>query len=535
MRPYADTSTDVTLVCGVQSGKTEWVVVDALAVISFGASYQLVQPKDDLVALFTRTRLLEPISRSHYYNAHVQSAQLNRLFRWKTESGEKGLLRVTFSNREDEMISFPADVAGVDEVDRCDLDNLALLPDRMMGSEYRLNRRSSTPTTVGNDGCKNIWWHYQQTDQMNYFLQCPHCGMFQNIDWLKNIVREVRDQKSGHFKDVVLRDSEWDQRCQRDIYVMCQYCDQPLDRTREGEWHPTRKVPARMWRRGYHMNKLLSPLLVIREMWADYVKAAHNPFEVQRFFNSVLGLPYVGSGTQITEEMLYNCVQNYILQPGADTCKGPCSAGIDVGPEFLDVRISSYPAKGIRRAEYIGKLRSFTDLHGLFERFNVKTAVVDAEPETREALRLQTTAKHTSVYVFHTKDKRGMVLADLLLERVRQERKCTIDRTLMMDCVLATYSSRQQILPKNIRFLSNESYVYEMTNPTRVLEVDDRGQERYVWTSGADHSFLADVYDYCAMLVGNFSGRPQGAVRERVAHGITVHPTDYDKLQSFFS
>jgi len=523
--------------CGVQSGKTEWISCDIFALISMGLSYQLVQPKDDLRVLFHKTRIRDPIKRSPFYDSHVTPD--GAMYTWKNPDGHNGTLRVAFSNREDEFISFPADAVGVDEVDKCDLGNLSLLPDRLMGSPYGpLYRRSSTPTTVGNDQVPNINYYFCQSDKREWYIECESCHTEQSIDWLKNIVDERRDASTGKLLGYSLKDEDWHEDLERDILPICMRCGHPLDRLKEGKWYPTARIPKSAARRGYHLNKLTSPLIRIRDLWEGpegYQASVNNPTKMQRFFNSILGLPFVGAGTQITEDMLRACQGSHYLNPETDTQSRPCSMGVDVGPEWLDVRISSYPVQGkdIRRAEYIGKVRDFDDLHKLVRRFNVRTAVLDAEPETRGALLFQKTA-HCQTYICYTREVKGQTLADFDLEKVKKNMKLTIDRTMFMDHVLATYQMKKQILPTNIQFLSEGMYVAEMTNPTRVLEVDDRGNEKYVWTSGMDHSFMADVYDFCAMLLGNFWQAPMGVASNPRPETMVLRPVESFDIMSVF-
>jgi hypothetical protein len=530
---YADTSVDISLVTGVQSGKTEWDVCDALSLISMGVAYQLVQPKDDLRVLFSRTRIDEPVERSPYYKAHVEC--LGKLYKWKRDKGAPGMLRVVFSNREDEMIAFPADCVGIDEVDKCDINNLALLPDRLLGSAYGLFRRTSTPTTTGNEMVQNIWWHYQQSDMREWFITCPVCGQEQTIDWLSNIVKEDRNKDTGKLVGYCLRDEDWNTELERDISAMCIICSNPLDRLGNGKYYPTAKVPTRNWKRGYHFNKLVSPLVPVSKMWDEYTKSTNNPVMMQRFSNSILGLPYIGAGTKLSQQMLYNCMEDYIVDPISDRNTYPSSMGVDVMPEYLCVRISIYPKPGMktRKLVYAGRLKDFSDLHGLVERFNVRVCVIDAEPEGRESLRFQRESR-CSTYVCYTRDKGSVELKDLELARVKQEKKFTIDRTLMMDAVLASYINYQQILPKNIAFLVEGKFVYEMTNPTRVLEVDSHtGREKFIWTHGADHCFLADVYDYCAGQLGNFHAVLSGLLGGQRPASLCISPLE--SLETFES
>jgi len=508
--------------CGVQSGKTEWMVVDALALVSLGISYQLVQPKDDLRVLFCRTRIDDQLKRCQFYDSHVSS--VGKIYKWIGT----GIFRIVFSNREDEMIAFPADAIGVDEVDRCDLNNLSLLPDRLLGSDFALFRRSSTPTTQGNESIQNISWHYDQGDKRKYFVPCEHCGFKQEIDWFKTIVQEKRDS-SGKLGDYELRDKDWKPELDRDIYPICIQCGLSLNRLAKGTYYPTVETPQVVKRKSYNFGKLLSPLVTMRGLWEDYGLSIHNPFKLQRFFNSILGTSFIGEGTKVTTQMLYSCIRNYILQGNLDKCEFDCSMGVDVGPEWLDVRISSYPYEGqqIRKAVFISKLKTFEELYPLIDRFNVNTCVIDAEPETRQALIFQQGA-NCAVYVCYSREKSGMILSDLLLEKVKLERRMTIDRTLMMDCVLETFIKKEQELPKNIAFLSEQRYVLEMTNPTRVLDVDDKGKEKFVWTRGADHSFMADMYDYCAMILGGLSSRYHHEASSKRVPVVATGKMDWD-------
>lgn len=506
---YADPSTDIVLVCAAQSGKTEWVVVDALALISLGVDYQLVQPKDDLRVLFSRTRIDPQRERCQIYKDNISST--GKLYNWVN-----GTLRIVFSNREDEMIAFPADCVGVDELDRCDLKNISLLPDRMLNSPFRLWRRSSTPTTEGNDSCQNIWWHFMESDQLKYHIPCQHCGFEQELSWLKNFVEERRDEKTGKLLYHRLMDSNWNETKERDILPICTSCGLAMNRLDRGKYYPTVLKPHKVGKRGYHIGKLLNPIIPVREHWSDYLSSVNNPFKLQRFYNSILGLPYVGEGTKITEQMIYSCVQDYVIQTNNDKYPQRTSMGVDVHPEYLDVRVSGYPYKGtrIRKLLFAGKLRTFTQLHDIVERFNVFVCTVDAEPETREALQFQQYA-NCRVYVCHVREKQGQTLSDLLMDKVQQEKRFTIDRTLLMDSVLQTWVQREHEVPKNLAFLCEGKWLMEMINPTRVLEIDEKGREKYVWTHGMDHSFMADVFDFCSMVLGGFDSEDLFKVSEK--------------------
>lgn len=497
---YADPSEKIVLQTGTQTGKTEWVLCDAFALISLGLAVQNVQPKDDARSQFIRTRIYPQMRMSEYYAQHLSTA--GSLADW---SGG-GTLRLTFSNVEDEMIAFPADAVSVDEVDFCNIRNLALLPDRMMGSPYRIERRTSTPTTVGHAGCQNINFHYESSDRKIWLVECPACHTYQPITWEENIVEETRDPKTGGLTGYRLRDDHWHVGLDRDPRVLCKHCAHPINRLGSGVWH--RRNPKASVS-GYNLNKFSSPLISIAEAVHDYSKSQGNPRELQRFANSYSGVPYQGVGDKVTEEMLALCAQDYQMLERNLSCMAerPCSMGIDVGPKWLDVRISDHPFEGVRRALFIGKVK-WHDLVPLIQQFRVRLAVIDEEPERSKSIEFQDQAP-CRVVMCCNRELSGAhnegcqpSLAEVRMKM--SNKRITIDRTVWMDNAQSSYARRNNWIPRNWRTLLDGAYMIEMTTPTRVLEMDDKGVQKYVWTSGRDHSFLADVYDLVATLCGGF-------------------------------
>ena len=502
---YGDPSEQIILQTGAQSGKTEFLVVDAMAVISLGIPYQFVLPKDDIRALFMGTRVKSLKSKSKYYKEHLDTS--GNLISWNGADG--GVLRVTFSNRQDEMLSFPADCIGVDERDVCNLNNIVELNSRQLQSEFRIARHASTPRVPGEE---TINFLYNKSDRKEWHISCPHCETEQQLDWFRNIVEETRDDVTGELQDATLLDSDWTPTCGRDIDALCVSCGKPLDRLGAGRW---KKLNPKSLPSGYHLNKLPSPRVDVQEMYAEYESAKYHPKRMQNFCNSFLGLPYAGSGDKITEDMLDRCATGNPMEPdligslSRDLC--PCSMGIDVGPESLDVRISRYPFDfNGRVAVYIGKVKNFLTIYDLINSYRVSVCVIDAEPETRKTTELQSHFRGRCSVV-RCYERKLLTVTDALEDmearaKAREQGILTIDRTFMMDSVQASYARRQNQIPKNWRYLSNERYLPEMTTPTRVYEVDPNdGRPCYTWTHGNDHSFHADLFDLVASRLGNFT------------------------------
>ena len=498
---YADPAESIVLQTGVQTGKTEWVIVDAFAIIACGLRYQIVQPKDDIRAAFLRDRITGPINQSEYYseNAQIIGSNVN----WG-----RGTLRITFSTVANEMIAFPADAVGVDEVDNCNLENLVLLPDRMLGSMFRFDRRTSTPTVVGHRGNQNINYHYEMSDRKIWLIPCLKCGTEQEITWGRNVVEELRDPGTGILTGYRLMDSDWSEDCGRDVRCFCIKCGDPISRLSMGRWlvrNPKSKSS------GYMMGKLISPLVSVEECYKNYQEAQGNPSALQRFANSIEGRPYQGTGDKITEEILENCaIAPYSISGyNTSTERLPCTMGVDVGGK-LDVRVSDHPAPGVRRARFIGKVE-WRDLPEIVKLFRVMLVVIDEEPERTKALEFQEQMAKVGVQTIlciNRELKTGDTSPDLDdFRKSDAPTKVTIDRTIWMDRVHATYVRRLNWLPRNWRELSNRHYGSEMMTPTRVSEVATDGRERFVWTPGQDHSYLADTYDLVASTIADLGGR----------------------------
>ncbi|WKS80408.1 phage terminase large subunit family protein [Edwardsiella tarda] len=140
---------------------------------------------------------------------------------------------------------------------------------------------SSTPLEPDDLICQQ----YQQSDQRKFFIKCPHCDhehelVFENIkfEW----VIDEHSRRSLPDPDTAK--------------LVCQSCEKEITEAQRiravagGRWiatNPTVKDIA-----GYHINRLYSPLTTIKRIVQDFAEA-YQTFDLQSFYNNVLGLPYV--------------------------------------------------------------------------------------------------------------------------------------------------------------------------------------------------------------------------------------------------
>lgn len=514
---YKDESFDIALRCCVQEGKTEFEVIDSFAASEIGLHVFTVLPKFELRGVHVATRVDRLIATVPEYARMIVDAEGGRDSTAIKHMG-LGSIRYVGSNVPNELIAFSADMLVIDELDSCALINMPLAEDRYQRSDFRFTRRVSTPTTPGSENMMNIDYYFTDSNQKHYHIPCPHCNYWQPLDWYKNVVREERSS-AGVLKNFHPLDTEWRATGRKKIRIFCVKCHQPLNRNAVGRWVSHR--PEVDYRTGYTISKLYSPLTTLDELMRTFGKSVNNPSAMQRFHNSLLGVPYVGVGDKITEHLLNNAAN---IQPYHIPCSPltTCSMGIDVNMPFFAVRISDFPfiEDGVlyRRCVFAGEVSDVKQLHELIALYNVSTCVIDAQPEIRLAQEFQRDAK-CIVYRCRYEPTEGVAVKDLVVDDTNGI--VSVDRTSSLDLVLKQYLDGLVLLPRNYEEMANGKFSKQMCASVRRLEITDRGVQRYVWVRSEDHQFHADNYDMIASRLGGFS--PCGTV----SSCLTMTPKNY--------
>jgi len=505
--PYADPSPDITMRVPVQIGKTEWQVCDSLACASLGMSVFSVQPKFELRGVHVAERFDRLIASSPYYLQQVKKRHGARDSTTLKHFGT-GSLRFVGSRVESDMIGYPADVLEIDELDRCDLSILVLAEDRLQESDYKLVRRTSTPTLPGSPALRNIDFFYQISDQKRWFVPCPACGFEQEIRWDTHLVDIERDAE-GRIVSLRLKDDDWTEgkwrRRELRIKLPCVKCGAPLDRLASGRWIPQR--PEVKERSGYTMSRLIAVTTEVEHVWLELEKSIGNPAAMQRVVNSFFGEPYTGIGDRFSLDLLDDATK--VLTPytaPVDPSKiapGGCTMGIDVNRPYFDIRISDYPyerqSKPVRRLVYAAKVKTEAELRELMKRYNVRTCCVDAEPEARWAIHFQRTAPCAVWRVQYRHGSEGLIVRAMDVDY--KKGLITVDRTIALDELLSQYAQSRVAIPVNYRNLCGGQFAREMSSAVRVLEMEG-GVERYIWNTTNCHALHVDNYDHIAEQVG---------------------------------
>lgn len=180
----------------------------------------------------------------------------------------------------------------------------------------------STPTK---EGASQITAEYENTDQRKYFVPCPHCGLFQTLE----------------FEQL-----HWDPGQYETARYVCNGCDEAIEERHKpfmlssGEWRATKPENTRVNRVGFFLSSLYSPLgwLSWANIASEWEAAKGNPDKEMVFTNTILGEAYSEKGEVPEWKSLYARRENYpVYSPPADVVL--LTAGVDVQKDRLEVEI----------------------------------------------------------------------------------------------------------------------------------------------------------------------------------------------------
>ena len=375
-----------------------------------------------------------------------------------------------------QLTSVDAEVVLLDEYDLMGTGVLEAAMMRLASSSLGWMRIASTPR-YPEAGINEL---FLRSDQRYYHLKCPACGRWQSLLWEHNV-----DTKK--FRIVCRREQ----------------CRKPLDLWAPGRW--IAEAPGNEDIRGYHLNRLYSPLANLQQMVWESQETT--PAAQQEFQNSVLGITFVPPGGRLTLDRLDRCRGDYNM-PSAS--KAQTFMGVDVGNMLHVVIREPLDEQRTRsRLVYAGELTSFEELSNLAVTYNVLSAIVDESPDTRGAHGF-CRGKHHYAVCRYTRSAPGL---DGSWEG--GVGICNTNRTQMLEEVFAAFEEKRAMLPAEARLLGGRvrdglgEYYREMMALTRELEQDANGnwQSRYRDHNKPDHYAHAEAY--CHLALRNYRPRPR--------------------------
>lgn len=442
-----------------------------------GLTVMYVLPKYEIRNRFVNNRIYKLHKKVSEYAELVKEAE-TKVHRTSLMHYGKGTIAYVGSNVEDEFIEIPVDSAYVDELDRCDLSNLLMLPDRYTASPYKYHREISNPTIEG----FGIDERYNESSKAVWMLRCPRCNKLFTPDFYKHVVRQISEHK------YIARDTDFVMgETMRDAYLIHD-CGGVVNRLQDGEWvhaHPRKK-----WK-GYRISKVFSKFTDLGDLIEKHNKALGNDRKIQVFTNSDLGLAFSSEGAKITRNMLNKCRREYAYPLPKSDKMNARFFGVDVG-DILHVIIRERIRIGdvwALRLIHALTVPGFSQLAQLLNEWRPKTGVIDSMPEIHKVADLKADFKNVWSSRFQEK------LAELT--KHKHIRELRMDRTALLDEVKQGLELERILLPMNAEFIDNGSYYDQMMASTRILEANETNPEKsmYKWRhSKPDHYFLAEGY-----------------------------------------
>lgn len=509
---YACTAREMVVYKAGQLGVSEYLVSYALhAADDRKATVLYVMPTDGHVSDFSSARIGPAIEASPYLAAIVVEGGRSST---GAAGGKRGADRVTLKRVRNRFIylrgaqvdpngnanqlkSIDADAVIFDEMDEMDPRAIPIAEKRLGHSAIGEVRKVSTPT-YGGFGIHAEWL---RSDQREWFVRCAHCGERQPLR-LANLVLE---------SDQLERPVRWHGQADGKPYLACARCQQRIDPLGAGEWvahYPERAIA------GFHVTKWSAPTLELNKI----LEALQSTDQTVRkeCINQDLAEPYHPVGGQLTAEQLDAARREYAPVMVRDEAT---AMGVDVG-RVLHVVIRAIDAPG-RPLRFAGIVESWERLKALHTFYHVRSAVIDALPETTKAREFQAQCAAQgaplSVWLAYYTD-----LSKAVEPRTWQARELFVnmDRTRSLDEMYAALLSAASTLPINAREIPD--YYDHLTAPVRVVRASARGLPTAVYLEGSKPDHFAHAENYCHAAFD----APHGPQERTLTSAPVVHTAD---------
>jgi len=299
---------------GSQIGATE----SALNWLMFNIDTQpgpflILQPTDGMATRFSKQRLTPSIELCEAIRGKVGDGK-----KYGSSLQEKiypgGYVVISGANSPASLASMPIGNVICDEIDRYPFsagkegDPLELVAARIATYPRAKMFYLSTPTYKETSPA---WKLYNDSDMRVYMLPCPHCS-------------DSEGQPDSGYFELKFEHLQWEKGKPETVICYCPHCGGGIEEYRKtemlkrGKWVATNPGHSRV---GFHLSSLYSPIgwLSWAEVARKFEKAGNDPEKRKTFMNTVLGLPWEGSGEKIANEYLERRREPYVSEvpPGA--------------------------------------------------------------------------------------------------------------------------------------------------------------------------------------------------------------------------
>lgn len=355
-----------------------------------------------------------------------------------------------FKRTSSQLKSVPVDRICYDELDEMDPNMVDLARERLSHSLVKEELYLSTPS-IPDFGIDKL---YTESDQRVWMIRCQKCQTETCLEVeFPSCLLELPDGQ-------VIRACK---KCKAEVFP------------KDGHWvplYPERSKDLVGWWISQLNSAFVSPGSILKT-YND--PPNHNLMEV---YNSKLGMAFISAENRLTLPDVYACCGQEAM---ATKNQGPCAMGVDIG-SMLHVVVGCRPTEKALQVLYLARVSSFNDVHDIARRFNVRSAVLDMEPELRQARAFQQTEPY-SVFLCDYQDSLTTGTKwDELTKLIKVNRTEICDETHHL---VATPG--RLILPRRCEEV--DQFARELSNIAKVLQEDlETGSREYRYRkTGEDH------------------------------------------------
>lgn len=462
---------------GAQLGVTEVAINRALYVLDrLQRDVLYVLPTSLNASDFSKARFNAALNLSPYLKSIFCDTDTVNLKRTATNS-----LYIRGSRGDSNLKSIPVSDLILDEVDEMDQKQIWLALERLSGQLEKHVWAISTPT-IPNYGIHKL---FLTSTQEHFVFKCPHCGRRTELIWPDCIE--------------IIGETVLDPRC-AESFLKCKECKGRLEHADKPDW-----LFGAKWQpmngqgnpdiRGFHVSQMYSFTVTPGELVVAYHRGQGDEAANKEFHNSKLGLPFLGDGAQITDDMLDRAVGNHTINDPRPLVGGQriITMGVDQGKIgyisivewFLDRMDRDINTVARGKLIWFGKYgeEDWNYLGDLMREFQVLACFVDADPNINEARRF---ARKFHGFVWLTRYRRGTTAKEMSIENEEDAPLAQVDRTNWLSCTLGRFKVQpsRMILPRDISL----EYRDHLKNLVRTFEKDENGNYKMVYVNtGADH------------------------------------------------
>lgn len=425
---------------GSQLGITEAFVIQDLhhqsyGIYPHGALYLF--PTETDVSDFSKTRFKPLLNKNSFLQRLVKDTDAVNV---KNINGSMLFLRGGRSTSRIDGLketstrlkSIPVDCVNVDERDEVSDNMVAMAIERMGDSLLKYWREFSTPTVPG----FGVDVSYEGSDQRLWMIKCKHCGMETCLE------KEFPECLGTYINGGVFR--------------KCKKCHKQIDPA-NGRWVPS--FPSRTIH-GYWISQLSSKRVDPKTILDAYLFPEKQIPKTTKteVMNSKLGMAYIESENQLTEQQVRSCMSN---NPMDSRHEGPCAMGVDIG-KLLHVVIGIKLEGRFLKILRVAEVPEWNDVHDLAREYNVQCAVFDKYPETHKVREFIKAEPYDAYLCDYSESLMTSAVWDMDESQVR------VNRTEILDQSHRVIANREIELPRGSETM--ETFIKQSISNVKKLD-----------------------------------------------------------------